>query len=69
MAQDFYAAFGLGEDERGICTIDPDGVSLAAIKALYEENQKLKKEFGTLQAEMMKLLVKIEKIESDNQSR
>jgi hypothetical protein len=36
MAQDFYATFGLGRDERGIATVDADGVALAAIQALYE---------------------------------
>jgi hypothetical protein len=31
MAQDFYAAFGVGEDDRHITTIDADGVAFAAI--------------------------------------
>jgi hypothetical protein len=35
-AQDFSRAFGLGEDERHIDTIDSEGVSLAGIKALYQ---------------------------------
>ena len=34
MAQDFYAAFKVGEDDRHITSIDEDGVALAAIKAL-----------------------------------
>jgi hypothetical protein len=37
MAQDFHAAFGLGEDERYIATMDTDGVTLSAIKGLVEE--------------------------------
>jgi len=36
MAQDFRAAFGLGEDDKRITTIDADGVALAAIQALYK---------------------------------
>jgi len=36
-AQDFRAAFGLGDDELTIATIDLDGVALAAIQALYDE--------------------------------
>ena len=36
VAQDSYAAFGLGGDDRSITTIDADGVALAAIQALYE---------------------------------
>jgi hypothetical protein len=38
MAQDFYAAFGVGEDDKHITSIDEDGVALAAIKALHAEN-------------------------------
>ncbi len=36
MAQDFYAAFGVGEVDTRISTIDSDGVALAAIQGLYE---------------------------------
>jgi hypothetical protein len=41
MAQDFRAAFGLGNDEKGIGTVDADGVALAAIQGL---NQKLEEQ-------------------------
>jgi len=34
MAQDFYAAFRLGESDKGIDTVDADGVALAAIQGL-----------------------------------
>ena len=37
MAQDFYAVFGLGEDDKGIGTLDSDGVMYAAIQGLVEE--------------------------------
>ena len=37
MAQDFYAAFGLGHTDKGISTIDTSGIALAAIKALNEK--------------------------------
>ncbi len=39
MAQDFYAAFNVGADEKHIATVDEDGVALAAIQGL---NAKLK---------------------------
>lgn len=42
MSQDFHYLFDLGDDNRRITTIDPDGVSLAAIKALHIQNQELK---------------------------
>jgi hypothetical protein len=34
MAQDFYAAFQLGESDKSIDTVDADGVALAAIQGL-----------------------------------
>jgi hypothetical protein len=37
MAQDFYRAFGVGEDRRHIASVDADGVALAAIKGLSRE--------------------------------
>jgi len=36
-AQDFRKAFGVGESETGITTVDADGVALAAIQGLVEE--------------------------------
>ncbi len=36
MAQDFYTAFGLGEDDKHIGTVDANGVALAAIQGLYQ---------------------------------
>jgi hypothetical protein len=47
MAEDFKAAFGVGEDARHISTIDAGGVDLAAIQALnsrlHRRKRKLKK--------------------------
>jgi hypothetical protein len=40
MAQDFRAAFRLGEDDKHIATVDADGVALAAIQALYQLSQE-----------------------------
>ncbi len=37
MAQDFFAAFNVGESDKTIATIDPDGVAFAAIQGLHEE--------------------------------
>jgi len=52
MAQDFYAAFGVGEDDKHITSIDEDGVALAAIKALHAENVALKREVQRLSAKV-----------------
>jgi hypothetical protein len=37
MAQDFFAAFKVGESDKTITTVDPDGVAFAAIQGLHEE--------------------------------
>jgi hypothetical protein len=42
MAQDFYAAFGVGEDNRHITSIDEEGVAFSAIKGLARENSSLR---------------------------
>jgi hypothetical protein len=34
MAQDFHAAFQVGDDDKHIATVDADGVALAAIQGL-----------------------------------
>jgi hypothetical protein len=51
MAQDFYAAFGLGEDERYISKSDADGVALAAIQGLYQVVQERDGELAALREE------------------
>jgi len=51
MAQDFRAAFGLGEDDRHISTVDEEGIALAAIKALQRENAVLQTGNAALQAQ------------------
>jgi hypothetical protein len=50
MAQDFYAAFKVGEDDKHITSIDEDGVALAAIKALHAENAHAHSAIATLHA-------------------
>jgi hypothetical protein len=39
MAQDFYAAFGLGADERHIAPLDANGVAFVAIQELHRATQ------------------------------
>ena len=48
-AQDFRAAFGLGEDELHIAPLDANGVSLAAIQALYRQMQAQNARIETLE--------------------
>jgi hypothetical protein len=51
-AQDFRAAFGLGEDDKTIATLDAGGVALAAIQGL---NQKLTEELKAKDSRIMEL--------------
>jgi len=48
MAQDFYKAFGLGDTDKGITSIDAGGVALAAIQGVKREKDR---EFAQLIAE------------------
>jgi uncharacterized small protein (DUF1192 family) len=55
MAQDFYAAFGVGADDKHITSIDEDGVALAAIKALHARVGVLDAENVSLRAQLAAL--------------
>lgn len=55
VAQDFYAAFGLGEDDKHISTVDADGVALAAIQGLYAQNREQAAQIEALEARMAEL--------------
>ncbi len=52
MAQDFYAAFGLGDDDKHIVTVDADGVALAAVKGVHAITKEQAKEIETLTREL-----------------
>src|ERR1700680_2954704 len=49
IAQDFRSACGLGEDEKHVSAVDADGVTLAAIQALYRLTQVKDGEIRDLQ--------------------
>jgi hypothetical protein len=51
-SEDFYAAFGLGDDQRAIATIDLDGVALAAIQGLNDVTQEQGAQIEALQAQI-----------------
>jgi hypothetical protein len=48
VAQDFYSAFGLGQDDKHISTVDEGGVALAAVQELYRMLLKSNGEVATL---------------------
>ena len=60
MAQDFYAAFAVGPDDKHIAVVDESGVALAAIQGL---NQKLEARSQELASENAALKSRLEKLE------
>jgi len=58
MAQDFYAAFNIGMNDKTISMVDADGVALAAIQGL---NQKLEEQ-KTANMELNKRISQLESI-------
>jgi len=58
MAEDFSEAFGLGATDKGISTLDSNGVALASIQALKVENDALKAEVAELREMVQSLAAK-----------
>jgi hypothetical protein len=71
MAQDFHAAFGLGESDVLINSIDMDGINLAAAKALEArtaasaaETQALRAEVASLRQQNEELAARLARLEA-----
>jgi hypothetical protein len=62
-AQDFKAAFDLGNSDKTIGTVDEAGVALAAIQGLHQRIEELKGELTRRDAENTELLQRLEKLE------
>jgi hypothetical protein len=62
-AQDFKQAFGLGDSDIAISTIDLDGVALAAIQGLKAENDELAAENELLHSRLDKLESRLSTVE------
>ncbi|HEY7061763.1 MAG TPA: tail fiber domain-containing protein [Chloroflexota bacterium] len=58
MAQDFHAAFGVGEDDTRISYVDANGVALAAIQGLYQLVQEQEMQLTVLEAQLAALEVR-----------
>jgi hypothetical protein len=70
-AQDFKAAFGLGETDRGITGVDADGVALAAIQGLHQLLKQKERQVEALQtglATVQKRLAALESAAGDGAS-
>ena len=59
MAQDFKAAFGVGEDDRHISSTDADGVAFAAIQGLYLELRDRDARIARLEERLQRLEAKL----------
>lgn len=55
MAEDFHAAFGLGENDRGISALDTSGVALAAVQGLYDLVREQREELAELRSRLAEL--------------
>ena len=71
MAQDFFAAFKVGESDRLINSLDIDGVNLAGVRALdvrtakqQDQIRKLEKSNAELKKQNEELLKRLEKLEA-----
>jgi hypothetical protein len=63
-AQDFRSAFGLGDTEKAIATVDADGVSLAGIKALVQRTAALRRENEELRALLGEVVSRLAALET-----
>lgn len=63
MAQDFYAAFAVGPDDKHIATIDEGGVALAAIQGLNQKVEAQAAEAKAKDVEIADLKTRLEKLE------
>ena len=60
IAEEFSEAFGLGADEHGIATVDIDGVALASIKGLKQENDALARQMAVKDKEIKEMRTEME---------
>jgi hypothetical protein len=63
MAQDFFAAFHLGDSDKAISTVDEGGVALAAAKALEARTATQQQRIDALQRENAELRERLDRIE------
>lgn len=63
-AQDFRNAFGLGDTDKAIASVDADGVSLAGIKALVQRTADLRRENEELRTALGDVLRRLAELEA-----
>ncbi len=68
MAQDFYAAFKVGADDKHISTTDAQGVALAAIQGLYQKLEAKDAQLVQQEKQIKSLSARLEKLERETQA-
>jgi hypothetical protein len=63
-AEDFYKAFGCGEDDQHLASSDMAAVALAAVQALQRDNEILKRENISLRTQLTDLDSRLQLIEN-----
>ena len=63
MSQDFRAAFGLGQDDVTISTVDRSGVALAAIQGLHQLVQEQQAALEVLREENRELAQRVAEVD------
>jgi trimeric autotransporter adhesin len=63
-AQDFRAAFSLGDTDKAIATVDADGIALAGVKALAQRTAELIRENMSLRADLDAMRADLEQLRS-----
>lgn len=69
MAQDFYAAFGLGQDDEHLAPLDANGVALAGVQALAQQVTAQAAHIATLEQQNAELLQRLQALEALVQQR
>jgi hypothetical protein len=68
MAQDFHAAFKVGQDDKHISTTDAEGVALAAIQGLYQKLEAKDAQLAQQKKQIESLSTRLEKLERETQA-
>ena len=63
MAQDFRSAFGLGEDDQHIDTVDADGVALAALQGVHRLLEEKDAQIASQQRQILTLEARVTALE------
>lgn len=66
MAQEFRSAFGLGEDDQHIDTVDADGVALAALQGVHRLLEQKDAQIASQQRQILSLEARVEALEEVN---